>query len=230
MAENKSGGKIIVLNKKLIIVIVLAALAIAVWFLFFNKGVGEYIRSDSPILGNLSATVNMIEFSDYECPFCQAAEGVNQDMINDIKNGKPDWQAPVPNIIKEYVDTGKVRLIFRQFPVHPTSIYPSLASKCAQEQGKFWEYHKILFQNYNALDTTNLKKYAANLSLNISQFNDCFDSKKYEQSIQTDLTDGQNLGVSGTPTFFIGNDETGYVKIVGAASFSDFKQVIDSKL
>jgi protein-disulfide isomerase len=87
-----------------------------------------------------------------------------------------------------------------------------------------------LFENYNALENTDLKKYAVDLNLNASQFNECFDSGKYMESIQNDLNDGQCLGVDGTPTFFVGNNETGYEKIVGANSFSVFKEVIDSKL
>lgn len=231
MAENKKPeGKTIVLNKKLVIAIALiAAVIVAVWFLFFNKGNGEYIAIDSPILGNLNATVSVIEFSDYECPFCQAAEGVNQEVTAMLKQNDPTWQAPIPNIVDKFVNTGKVKLIFRNFPVHGNN-NPALASKCAQEQGKFWEYHQTLFQNYNALDVTNLKKYAADLNLNLTQFNQCLDSKKYESSIENDLKDGQDLGVSGTPTFFIGNNATGYTKIEGAESFYAFEQVIDSKL
>jgi protein-disulfide isomerase len=227
--ENKSQGKTIVLNKKLVIAIASLIVLLAILFLLFNRGKGEYISSDSPILGNLNASVSVIEFSDYECPFCQAAEGANQEAISSLKQSNPNWEAPIPKVIEEYVNTGKVRLVFRQFPVHGNR-YPALASKCAQEQGKFWEYQKILFENYNALEATDLKKYAVDLNLNASQFNECFDSGKYMESIQNDLNDGQGLGVDGTPTFFVGNNETGYEKIVGANSFSVFKEVIDSKL
>lgn len=227
--ENKPQGKTIVLNKKLVIAIVAIILAVAVWFLFINKCKAEYVKSDSPILGNSNATVNVIEFSDYECPYCQAAEGANQVVIADLKRKNSSWEAPVPNIINEYVNAGKVKLIFRDYPVHRNN-NPALASKCAQAQGKFWEYHSILFENYNALEITDLKKYAVDLDLNVSQFNECFDSAKYLGSIQSDTSDGQCLGVGGTPTFFVGSEAKGYEKIEGAASFLDFKKVIDSKL
>jgi len=232
MIEENKEEKTIVIKKKLLIAIVLVIIGLLVmFFVFFNStSKAEYISSDSPILGNLNATMSAVEFSDYECPFCQAAEGVNQKVIADLKKGDPNWEAPIPKVIEEYVNTGKVKLIFRQFPVHATSKYPSLASKCAQEQGKFWEYHKLLFENYNALEITDLKKYAVDLNLNVSQFNECFDSQKYRESIQNDLNDGQNLGVDGTPTFFIGNNETGYEKIPGVYPFSKFKEIIDSKL
>ena len=232
MAEENKEEKTIVIKKKLLIAIALAIIGlIVIFFVFFNPtGKAEYISSDSPILGNLNATINVVEFSDYECPFCQASEGANQEVIASLKQNDPEWEAPVPKIIETYVNAGKVKLVFRQYPLHPNSKELALAAKCAQEQGKFWEYHKILFENYNALTDNDLKKYAVDLNLNLSQFNQCLDSKKYGQSIQNDLNDGQALGISGTPTFFIGNDATDYTKIEGAQSFSAFKQVIDSKL
>jgi protein-disulfide isomerase len=223
--ENK--GKIIVINKKLIIALALIIIGILiVYFLFFRIN-GKVIADDSPVLGN--ATINVVEFSDYECPFCQASEGINQEVILSLKQSDPSWEAPIPKVIEEYVNTGKVQLVFRQYPVHQNN-NPALAAKCAQEQGKFWEYHKKLFENYNALEITDLKKYAVDLNLNLNQFNECLDSNKYEESVKNDLNDGQGLGISGTPTFFIGNEEKGYEKIVGAQSFSVFKAVIDSKL
>jgi len=151
------------------------------------------------------------------------------NVISSLKQTDPNWEAPIPKIIEEYVNTGKVKLIFRQYPVHLNK-YPALAAKCAQEQNKFWEYHKNLFENYDSLTVTDLKKYAVDLNLNVNQFNDCLESRKYEESIQNDSNDGQGLGITGTPTFFIGSEEKGYEKIEGAESFSTFKQIIESKL
>ncbi|MFH1229524.1 MAG: thioredoxin domain-containing protein [Candidatus Aenigmatarchaeota archaeon] len=235
--EVKQGKTIVIGKKKFYIAIVAAVIILSVGaFLYFSpSGKVEYVVSDSPVLGSADAAINVVEFSDYECPFCQAAEGTNQQVIASLKQSDPAWQAPVPNLIEAYVNTGKVKLIFRQYPVHRDSsnkpiINPSLASKCAQEQGKFWEYHKNLFEKYTALSDIDLKRYAIDMGLNTTQFNDCMESKKYEPSIQKDLSDGQALGVSGTPTFFIGNDEIGYQKVVGAQSFSAFKRLIDSML
>lgn len=212
-------------------VVIIVGLVIAAYFLFNNPPhAAQYIADYSPILGSAEATVNVIEFSDYECPFCQAAEGVNQDVITSLKQSDPSWEAPIPNIIDQYVNTGKVKLVFRNFPVHPTSAAVALAAACAQEQEEFWEYHQTLFENYNAISDTDLRTYAAELGLNLTQFNQCLDSQKYQSEINNDLADGRALGVSGTPTFFIGNNETGYEKIVGAQSFSVFKQIIDSKI
>ncbi|MEM5872552.1 MAG: thioredoxin domain-containing protein [Candidatus Aenigmatarchaeota archaeon] len=221
--------KVIVVKKSRILIAVIIVLAILA-ILFFRTGKAEYVTKENPVLGNLNAKVNVIEFSDYECPFCEAAEGYNEDVIKMLKQNDPNWEAPIPNIIKDYVNTGKVKLVFRHFPLHRNSKNAALAAKCAQEQDKFWEYHNILFKNYNSLTITDLKKYAVDLNLNIVQFNSCLDSEKYKESVENDLKDGSNLGVSGTPTFFIGNEEIGYEKIVGAQPYYVFKQVIESKL
>jgi protein-disulfide isomerase len=229
-AEAKTQSVVFVKKSTLILIIagivIIAALVVG-WRLFSGNSSAQYIASDSPILGN--GTVYVIEFSDYLCPYCQAAEGVNQEVIGTLKQSDPSWQAPIPVIIQDYVNTGKVSLVFRNYPVHNNN-EPALAAKCAQEQDKYWEYHSMLFENYNALSNTDLQKYALNLSLNMSRFNQCFDSKKYQSSIDNDVRDGNGLGVSATPTFFIGNNQTGYERIVGALSFSSFKEIIDSKI
>lgn len=234
MAEETKIGKTIAVDKKIIIALVVVAVVIVTAVIVFYKPCGktEVISNDSPVLGNENATVYVVEFSDFECPFCEAADGVNQQVIDSLKQQDPTWEAPVPNIISNYVNTGKVRLVFRQYPlpIHSHSNDAALAAKCAQEQGKFWEYQQKLFENYNALETADLEKYASDLNLNLTQFNGCLGSKKYEDSVQSDLSAGNCLGVSATPTFFIGSNETNYVKIEGAESFSAFKQAIDSAL
>ncbi len=202
---------------------------------FFNNGNDttnniEMIASDSPILGDSDATVFVVEFSDYECPYCQAAEGTNFQVISSLKQRDPLWEAPIPKVIEEYVDTGKVKLVFRQYPIHQNAKKAAETAKCAQEQDKFWEYHEILFEKYEALSVTDLKKYASDLELDLNQFNQCLDSGKYKNSVENDISDGKDLGVIGTPTFFIGNEEKGYEKIVGAQTFSEFKKIIDSKI
>ena len=232
--ENK--GKVIEIKKSKLVIAVIAiiiVIGLVVWFFYFKNPTDdkiEYIANDTPVLGEEDATINVIEFSDYECPFCQASEGTNQEVIESLKQSYPGWEAPIPKVIEDYVSTGKVRLAFRQYPLHANSKDASLAAKCAQEQNSFWDYHKKLFENYNAIAITDLKKYAIDLKLNMSQFTECLESKKYESDIENDLSDGSGLGVSGTPTFFVGNEATGYEKIVGAQPFSAFKQIIDSKI
>jgi protein-disulfide isomerase len=225
---------VVLIKKSTLIMIIVGVIAVSAlvvgWRFLFPVNADnniQYIANDTPILGN--ASVYVIEFSDYLCPYCEASEGVNQGAINSLKQGDPSWEAPIPGIIRDYVNTGKASLIFRNFPVHNNN-QPALAAKCAQEQDKFWEYHRTLFDNYFALSDMDLKKYASDMDLNLNQFNQCLESKKYQVSLDNDISDAKGVGVDRTPIFFIGNEDLGYEKLVGAQSYSVFKQIIDSKI
>ena len=178
---------------------------------------------DDPMRGKEDAPVTLVEFSDYQCPFCQRAANET-----------------IPQVVTEYVDTGKVKHVFRDYPIegiHPNAIPASVAAQCANEQGKYWVYHDLLFskqtewQGLSGNDTNSkFKQYAADLGLDTANFNSCFDSNKYADEVSKDIQDGTTYGVSGTPTFFIGNDKDGYTLIVGAQPFSTFKTTIDQVL
>jgi protein-disulfide isomerase len=177
---------------------------------------------DDPIKGKSDASLTIVEFSDFQCPFCQRFA-----------------QETLPQILKEYVDTGKAKFVYRDSPfvdIHPNSVIAATAAQCANEQGKFWEYHDILFGNqieWESQDTATadgtLKKYGADLQLNTDQFNSCLDSKKYEAEVNNDLQQGFQYGVSGTPTFFVGNDTSGYTQVPGALPFSAFQAIIEQE-
>jgi len=165
---------------------------------------------DDPSIGPANAPVTIIEFSDFQCPFCARAEPtVNQ-------------------ILSTYKD--KVRLVYRDFPLsfHQYAQKSAEASECSDEQGKFWEYHDLLFekqQEWSSIGITKMKDYAAQLNLDSKKFNDCLDSGKYSSEVQKDFEDGQKAGVSGTPAFFING-----ILISGAQPFENFKKVIDAEL
>ncbi len=162
---------------------------------------------DDPSIGPDNAPITVIEFSDYQCPYCERAEPT------------------VKQILSKYKD--KVKFVYRDFPLgfHPYAQKAAEASECADEQKKFWEYHDILFKNQNALDIESLKKYAKELKLDESKFNKCLDSGKYASETQKDFEDGQKAGVSGTPTFFING-----IKVVGAQPYNVFEQAIEQEL
>jgi protein-disulfide isomerase len=130
--------------------------------------------------------------------------------------------------------------VFRDFPIqnsHPNAMPAAVASECADEQNKFWEYHDMLFENqgtWNKMDFTSaitvFKEFATELELNQEQFNSCLDSGKYVNENNNDLTDGRNYEVTGTPGFFIGNENVGFVKVNGAQPFEVFRGIIDSQL
>ncbi len=170
-----------------------------------------------PAVGNEDAKVEMIEFSDFECPFC-----------------KRYFDETFSQIKKDYVDTGKIKLSYRHFPLdfHPAALPSALASECANEQGKFWEYHDLIFteQEKIAGKTADviigqLKTWAQGLGLNTNQFGTCLDNQTYAEKVTQDLNDGKTAGVSGTPSFFINGK-----LLVGAQPYDAFKAIIDEEL
>lgn len=162
------------------------------------------------VLGEEKAEVMMVEFSDFQCPFC-------------ARYAKETF----PQIGKEYIKTGKVRYIFHHFPLsfHQYAQKAAEASECAGEQGKFWEMHDKIFENQEKISVADLKKYALELGLNSSDFNSCLDSGKFKNKVQTDLNLGQSVGVQGTPAFFINGQ-----LVSGAQPFANFKTLIDAEL
>lgn len=166
---------------------------------------------DDPVLGKEDAPVTIVEFSDFQCPFCGRFE-----------------KDTFPKLKEEYIDTGKVKLVFRDFPltnIHPYAQKAAEASECADEQGKFWKYHDKLFENQDALTVDDLKKYADDLNLNNNKFEKCLDSDSMKEEVQKDTDDGINYGVAGTPAFFING-----ILLEGAQPFENFKQIIDDEL
>jgi protein-disulfide isomerase len=178
---------------------------------------------NDPIIGNPNAPITIIEFSDFQCPFCARFH---------IQT--------LPAIMNEYVNDGKVKLVFRDFPIqsiHPNALPASIAAECANEQGKFKEMHDILFEKQNEWSKKNtdnviilFNQYALKLGLEEGKFNSCLKNGKYIEEIQKDLDDGRTYGISGTPGFFIGNDQIGFIELKGAQPFENFKKVIDSQL
>lgn len=162
---------------------------------------------DDPAMGPADAPVTMIVFNCFQCPFSKRHSGT------------------LLQILETYGD--KVRIVFRDFPLgfHQYAQKAHEAAECADEQGKFWEYHDKLFENQRALDVASLKQYASDIGLNTAQFNDCLDTGKYASEVQKDMQDGQSYGVRGTPATFVNGR-----MISGAQPFSAFKAVIDAEL
>jgi protein-disulfide isomerase len=174
------------------------------------SGPVDVSEADNPSIGDANAPVTIIEFSDFECPFC----------------GRYVTQT-YPQIKKDYVDTGKVRIVFRDYPLpfHSNAQKAHEAAECADDQGKFWDMHSKLFSNQQALSVADLKKYAGELALDQTEFDECLDSGKHAAEVQQDLADGSAAGVSGTPSFFVNG-----LLLVGAQPYSEFKKLIDAEL
>jgi protein-disulfide isomerase len=164
---------------------------------------------DDPALGPADAPITIVEFSDFECPFCQK------------------WNAEVFGKIKEqYSD--QVRIVYRDFPlesIHANAFPAAEAANCANEQGAFWPYHDKLFSMEKGLSQQAYTQYASDLGLNLDDFSACLESGKYKQEVQADFDFAANLGVRSTPTFFING-----IALVGAQPFEVFQEVIEKEL
>ena len=164
-------------------------------------------KANRPSKGPVDAPIEMIEFSDFQCPFCLRAFPT------------------VAQLLEIYGD--RIHLVYRHYPLtnHPDARPAAEASQCAAEQGKFWEYHDALFGDPSRLSDQDLKQRAAQLGLDASKFNACVDTHKYKADVDTDIRAGDEVGVSGTPAFFI----NGRV-LSGAMPLEDFKRLIDEEL
>ncbi len=173
----------------------------------------------SSILGSKDAAITMIEFGDYQCFYCNKF-----------------YHTTETEIVKNYVDTGKVKMIFKDFTIiGQDSVIAANAAHCAQEQGKFWEYHDALYDNWAGENTgwassKNLLGFAKQAGLNEEQFNECMTKTKYANIVQGSVSNARDLGLSGTPDFFIIGPDNSITKVVGAQPYDVFDEIFKSKL
>ncbi len=183
----------------------------------------EVSLDDDAVLGNKDAPVTIVEFSDYQCPFCRRS-----------------YTQVYPLLKENFINNGKVKFIFRDFPlssIHPGAIPAAQAAECADDEGKYYEMHDKIFDEQNKLGqgtapftNDDLKKWASEIGLNSGDFNSCLDSGKYAKEVEKDFNDGNSYGVSGTPTYFVGNEKDGYKIIGGAQPYQVFEQAINEYL
>ena len=175
-----------------------------------------------PSKGSQSAKLILVEFTDYQCPFC----------------GR-HFQQTSPQIERDYVNTGRIKYVVRDFPlesIHKDALKAAEAAHCAREHGQYWQMHDRLFNSQNALAADHLSAYAGALGLDVQSFRRCLDSNQYSAKIRQDLVDAQKVGVQATPSFLLGVAEPGgsSVKVVkmiaGAHPYTVFKEAIDSLL
>ena len=182
----------------------------------------EVSIGDAPVLGAADATVTLVEFSDYDCPFCRR----HKDQV-------------MPDLVKNFVDTGKLKYVMREFPLamHANAKGASQAALCAGDQGEYWQMHDKMFANQRKLGVENLKTFAVELGLDSTAFDTCMDDGKYAKQISADLTTGGRMGITGTPAFVLGltdpkdpNKANVTQFISGAQSLEKFTQVIEDLL
>jgi protein-disulfide isomerase len=189
------------------------------------------ITNEDPSLGSKSAKVTVVLFDDFLCPFCAALSGENKAMTESMKSRfGNDWEPAMTNIRKDYVDSGKVKLVWKDAPYHgDQAVQVHAAGRCASEQGKFWEFHDLVFSLYgNAQGEYNkesLKKLGMDLKLNTDKYNICIESDKYMQTMRDAVTYAQSVGANGTPATFINGR-----LVSGAQPYAEFKKVIEEEL
>jgi len=171
----------------------------------YNK-IYEIPVGNSPVKGNKDASVTIVEFSDFQCPYCARL----QPTLRNVLNAYPK----------------DVRLVFKHYPLpfHPQARNAAKASMAAGEQGKFWEMHDMIFENFNQLTEEKFSEFAQKLGLDVKKFQADYNSNKYEQLIHEDMNKARDVNVTGTPTIFING------KRMMQRSFNDFKDAIDNIL
>jgi protein-disulfide isomerase len=187
-------------------------------FLFLRPSAGATVAPpvpySSPVRGDANAPVTIVEYGDFQCPSCDAF-----------------FRAVEPRILSEYVKTGKAKLVFKNFPwIGDESRRAAEAAACAGAQGRFWEYHDVLYssqrgENSGTFAVPNLKRFAAQLGLDQTAFDSCVDGRAYKAAVDADTNEVHSLGLTGTPTFVINGQ-----RVVGAQDYSVFASVIERKL
>jgi len=217
------------MNKKGVIISVIVVAIVAGIAASYSSSPSETVNLDmgrthgtvstamgSPILGDPSATITIVEFGDYQCEQCYA-------WFHETK----------PAIVQDYIDTGKANLVFVDLAfLGRDSPKAAQASYCAEDQGMYWEYHDILYNSQESIDngwanSERLKAFAFSLDLDMALFESCLDSEKYSKRVQYNIQQARKNGINGTPGFFIVGPD-GQQQISGAQPFSVFKQIMDS--
>lgn len=184
------------------IIFIGSTLAYAMSFAFSNP---QNQGIEDPVKGDSDAKVTITEFSDFTCSHCRESQETIEKILNEYPN--------------------KVKLVFKNFPISSSSLKPAEASECAYLQGKFWEYHNLLFEKELPINTEDLKEIANEVGLDMENFNNCLDSNSMRNEVLNDREEGKNKGITGTPTFFVNGR-----KIEGNQPYKVFENAIESEL
>ena len=173
------------------------------------------IKNGSPMIGDPSASITILEWGDYQCTYCHR---FHESSLN--------------TILDEYINSGKVNLVFKDFPLNgPDSVFAAEAAYCAEDQGKYWQYHDELYANWGGertgwITVDSLNKFATSVDLEINEFNSCINEHKYHQRVLELEKFGKEIGIDATPSFLIFNDEK-IIKIRGNQPMDVFRKAIN---
>ena len=178
-----------------------------------------FMANGSPILGDPNAPVTLIEFGDYQCHFCNV-----------------HFHNTEHRLLEKFINTGKVKMIFKDFTIIGSdSVDAAHGTHCANDQGKFWKYHDILYNNWTGenngwASSDNLLRFAQEIELDIDQWSDCMIDEKYSQIISNSNKDARELGITGTPAFFVIGPDNNITRISGAQPYESFEKIFNSEL
>jgi len=178
-----------------------------------------FLENGSPILGDPNAPVTLIEFGDYQCHFCNV-----------------HFHNTEHKLLENFIKTGKVKMIFKDFTIiGPDSVNAAHGTHCANDQDKFWEYHDILYSNWTGenngwASSDNLLRFAQEIELDIDQWSDCMIDEKYSHIISNSNKDARELGITGTPAFFVIGPDNEITRISGAQPYESFEKIFNSEL
>lgn len=178
-----------------------------------------FLMNGSPILGDPKAKVTLVEFGDYQCHFCNVFFHTTED-----------------SVLKNYVETGKVRMIFKDYNIiGPDSVNASHGAHCANDQGKFWEYHDILYSNWTGenngwASSENLLRFAQEIGLDIDEWSECMVEGVHSKTILASNDDAKKLELTGTPAFFVIGPDGKTTRIFGAQPYEVFENIFEAEL
>ncbi|AFS80799.1 DSBA oxidoreductase [Candidatus Nitrosopumilus koreensis AR1] len=181
--------------------------------------IDTFLKNGSPILGDSDAPITLVEFGDYQCHFCNVF-----------------FHSTEKEILKNYVETGKVRMIFKDFNIiGPDSINASHGAHCANDQGLFWEYHDILYSNWTGENngwaaSENLLRFAQDVGLDVDEWSECMINGEHSQIIVASNDDARSLDLTGTPAFFVIGPDGEITRLFGAQPYSTFENIFENEL
>ncbi len=181
---------------------------------------------NSPVLGSADAPVTVVEFTDFSCPFCAAASGDNAELVAYMKSRSAGWEPIVTNLIKDYVDTGKVKLVVKYDMGHSGGHSAQLVAWCLNDQNLYKQFYPLAFANQaDVEDLAKMKTLAQGIGADMTKLQSCLDSKKYDGQFAIEQSQAQKAGVSGTPAFFVNGQ-----LVEGAVPYSQVKALVDAEL
>lgn len=178
-----------------------------------------FLENTSPVLGNPNAPITLVEFGDYQCHFCNVFFHNTED-----------------SILKNFIETGKVKMFFKDFTIIGSdSVTAAHGAHCADDQGKFWEYHDILYNNWEGenngwASSDNLLRFAQDVGLDVDIWSECMINSEHSQIILASNNDAKALGLTGTPSFFVIGQDNKVTKLFGAQPYSQFERIFNSLL